>query len=327
MPELDWTTRREAGVTLVELTVTNDVDGPRRVRVRSAIPVLPPRSDGVPATGWTEVEADRVAVVEVPPGATRGLGYASPETADPPATLVDAEPPEPREAPEPVADAPAVEQTPDGVVRDLPEAGPPRDAVPPADDGGGEAPRESPQSGPVEADGGAPIGTDGPRTAIDPTEAGEIDDAADTGAGPGHPGATADTTGRSSQPESAGEGPDDDRPPSRAERPREQPDTPVGWTWGGDDPTDGVDLPPTVADWLDGVVRRIDLAADLAAAGGGPEATALVAAAGGPGAVDRLADRVADDPDRLRRLAARAEELADRAEAVAVPEGVARRSP
>lgn len=315
MPDLDWTTRREGGVTLVELTVTNDADGPRRVRVRSAVPVLPPRSDGVPVTGWTAADDDRVAVVEVPPGATRGLGYASPETAEPPAALVDAAPPEPRQTPEPVAETPGVEPTPEGVVRDLPAAGPPRDAVPPAGDG-----TEDPGvTAPLEADGGAPAGGAGERGPLDPAEA---VDAAGTGSAAGN---AAEPGGdESNQPATD---PGDDGRPSPGDGRRGQTDATTERARVTGEPDAGGDLPPAVADWLDGVARRIDHAADLAAAGSGPEATALVAAAGGPGAVDRLADRVADDPDRLRRLAARTEALAERAEAIAVGDVARQRSP
>lgn len=331
VPELDWTTRREAGVTLVELTVTNDADGPRRVRVRSAVPVLPPRSDGVPATGWTEADDDRVAVVEVPPDATRGLGYASPETAEPPAELVDAAPPESREAPEPVADAPDVEPTPDGVVRDLPGAGPPRDAVPGADGSGGQYPEGAAQEGPLEADGGAPTGGEGTRAAVDHADAVDaVEAAAGTDAGrradaAAHPEEASPSEPTTAEPGANGTAPDSTTAGSDPNS--DQPDGPTRWSWGDGNTTGGGDLPPAVADWLDGVARRIELAGDLATAGSGAEATALVAAAGGPGAVDRLANRVDGDPDRLRALAARAEELAERAEGVDVPEGFAQRSP
>ncbi len=267
-------------MTLVELTVTNDADGPREVRIRSAVPVLPPRTRGVPAAVWTGTDDDRVAVLEVGAGEQRGLGYASPETAEPPAELVAAEAPAEPEAPEPVADLPPVEPTAEGVARDLPSAGPPRDALPPAtgtDDGGGTP----------AADGGTGEAVDRPAAIPEPS----------------------DTSGGDAVPD---HGPDGENDADAGARSAE-------WSWGPGTDRDTEALPPEVADWLDGVAERIGQAESLAAADTVPAATERVAAAGGPAAVERLTERVAGDPERLRRLAGRAERLAKRAESVDVP--------
>jgi hypothetical protein len=103
------------GVTLVELLVVADT--PTRVTVENCLdgPVWPPRSQGLPAAGWTDdgfegVVTDRLA-----------LGYASPaEPRDPPARVADTAP----------ADADGSDTpTPRELVRRLGRAEPPRDAV------------------------------------------------------------------------------------------------------------------------------------------------------------------------------------------------------
>jgi hypothetical protein len=135
VPELAWSTRHEAGVTLVELTVENDASGPRAVRVESAVPALPPRRRGVPESGWT-TDGDRDAVeLTLTAGERRGVGYASTEAADPPAEIVAVDVPDEGPSVDPAADVPSVEPTVDGVVRNLPSPAPPRDAVPAADGG------------------------------------------------------------------------------------------------------------------------------------------------------------------------------------------------
>ncbi|EMA68291.1 DUF7857 domain-containing protein, partial [Halorubrum kocurii] len=54
--DLAWDVEREGGVSLVRCRVRNDDAVPRRVRIESRLdgPVLPPRRDGVPETGWDE---------------------------------------------------------------------------------------------------------------------------------------------------------------------------------------------------------------------------------------------------------------------------------
>lgn len=269
VPELGWTTRREAGVTLVELTVTNDAAGPRRVRVRSTVPVLPPRRRGVPAAGWTEDADDEVVVLELAPGERRGVGYASPSVAEPPAELLEATVPKAPSAPAPIPGTPSVEPTPAGVVRELPSSLPPREAVP---DGGGD-----------EDDGDPGTGEQTPEPS----------------------GSTGTTDGRDGE-RGSGDGTV----------------APAGeWEWGSasDDTTAGAAPPAEVTEWFDGVAERIDTARALAAADTVPAATERVAAAGGVAAVEQLADSVDADPRRLRRLAARAERLAERAEGLDVP--------
>lgn len=266
-------------MSLVELTVTNDADGPRRVRIRSAVPVLPPRTRGVPSTGWTEDPDDQVAVLELSAGERRGLGYASSASAEPPAELVAAEAPQPPEEPEPVARTPRVEPTADGVVRDLPSPLPPRDAVPDRED----LPDRDESDPPGGGAGGTPDGSSARSTEATP--------------------ATTEGDG--------GTGLDEDS----------------SWTWGGapDEPLAEEELPAEVADWLDGVAARIDRAEALAAVDTVPAATERVAAVGGLGAVERLAERVEGDPQRLGRLAERAERLAERAEGLEVPVAALRR--
>lgn len=123
---LEWTTRREGGVVLVELTVENPADERRRVRVESRVPTLPPREGGVPEAGW---DGDAVELA-VGPGERRGVGYAATESVDPPADLAWSSPVEDEPGFDPVADVPDLDPTPAGVVRALGSPAPPREAVP-----------------------------------------------------------------------------------------------------------------------------------------------------------------------------------------------------
>lgn len=128
---LDWRVERRADVSLVELTVTNPAETPRRVRIGNRLdgPVLPPLREGVPETGWDDGGFEGVLA----PGERRALGYAArAPPAEPPVEVVwteragDSERGESRGR----ADRPAVEATPEGVVRALGDARPPADAVP-----------------------------------------------------------------------------------------------------------------------------------------------------------------------------------------------------
>lgn len=110
-----------AGIALVTAHVRNPTPTARQVRVENRIdgPVLPPRRDGVPASGWDD---DGVTVV-VDAEDTVALGYACPtgehEPEDPPAELADVGDPDGH-----VDDAVARTR------RELGEFRPPRDAVP-----------------------------------------------------------------------------------------------------------------------------------------------------------------------------------------------------
>lgn len=132
MVMLSCTASRESGVTLVTGRIENPGDT-CRVRLTSRLdgPLWPPRRQGVPAEGWDdEGFACVLAVDEVRP-----LGAASPAPpVDPPLVVETTGPVETDEGGvEPRVAVPAVESTPDGVVRSLGAPRPPRDAVPTPD--------------------------------------------------------------------------------------------------------------------------------------------------------------------------------------------------
>jgi hypothetical protein len=130
MVSLTCSATRESGVTLVTGSLTNP-DRPRHVRVANRLdgPVWPPRRQGVPVAGWSEERFEaRLAADE-----TRPLGYASPAPpVEEPMAVTACEPADTDEDGdfEPAVAVPSVEATPDGVVRALGPARPPRDAVP-----------------------------------------------------------------------------------------------------------------------------------------------------------------------------------------------------
>jgi hypothetical protein len=154
MVTLDWRVESRTDVSLVELTVENPTDRPRRVRVANRLdgPVWPPRREGVPEAGWDDGGFEAVLA----PGGRRALGYASPaEPVEPPAELVWTEragQSERTNDPGRSDDATAMTATPTGgtasataaaVVRSLGDPRPPADAVPrptPADDSGSPIP-------------------------------------------------------------------------------------------------------------------------------------------------------------------------------------------
>jgi len=78
-------------------------------------------------------------------------------------------------------------------------------------------------------------------------------------------------------------------------------------------------LPTAVADWLANVEDRVERAEQLADAESLPAATEAVRSAGSLDEVRTLAERGDRDVRTLRRLAARAESLADRREAAGIP--------
>lgn len=140
MVTLSCTASRADGVTLVTGRVENSGDT-RRVRLTSRLdgPLWPPRRQGVPAEGWDDegfacvLGADDV----------RPLGVASPAPpVDPPLVVEETEPvgTDDADGVAPRVAVPAVETTPDGVVRTLGAPRPPRDAVPTPDTDSGARP-------------------------------------------------------------------------------------------------------------------------------------------------------------------------------------------
>lgn len=87
MVEVDATTERTAGVTLVRASVENTQTTPQRVRLRNLLdgPTWSPRAGDVPAPEW---DGDAWETV-LRPGERRGLGFATPaDPADPPVEVV-----------------------------------------------------------------------------------------------------------------------------------------------------------------------------------------------------------------------------------------------
>lgn len=125
MTELEWTVRREGGVTLVEAVVSREepsvsADPALAVTVESLLegPVWPPRRDGVPIAGWS----GRRYETPVPAGGRVAVGFASPAApADPPVRIADRSRGEVRSADD---------ASPSDVLRALGDPCPPREAVP-----------------------------------------------------------------------------------------------------------------------------------------------------------------------------------------------------
>jgi len=139
MASLAWDCVRTDGVTLVSLFITSEWECRVRVANRLDGPVWPPRRRGQPAAGWADGEFAGV----VPADGRLVVGYAtSARPADPPAELVATGPPDADEPDRTCRDcdgladereretaAPAVEETPAGVVRSLGDPVVPRDCV------------------------------------------------------------------------------------------------------------------------------------------------------------------------------------------------------
>ncbi|WP_136717460.1 DUF7857 domain-containing protein [Halorientalis salina] len=281
MVSLTCTASQEQGITLVTGRIENP-DRPRRVRVENRLdgPVWPPRRRGVPAAGWSDACFECVLAA----GETRALGYASPAPpADPPLAVVEAEPVDPESVDdtfEPKSAVPSVDETPNGVVRELGSPRPPRDAVPVPDaeeelsttdseanaDGTSEAAEDT-----VPETAGEPSGT----TRGTPSELSE-DPSADSGAG---------TTDRGD-------------------------DVETRLTDSG---------PEAVEDWFAAVEARLDLADALSGTTRLSAVADALARAGGLDGVRDTADRLDADAEDLRRVAERASALADRAETATVP--------
>lgn len=123
---VEWTTRTNDDVTLVEVVVTNN-GPPRRVRVSNELdgPVWPPRTQGIPATGWSEYG------YEGPVENRRVLGYATPASAvDPPVSVEWLEKVGEEKQCSHHPTVPSIDPTPNSVCRTLSDPRPPRDAVP-----------------------------------------------------------------------------------------------------------------------------------------------------------------------------------------------------
>jgi len=116
----DWSiTSLDGGVVLVTVDLRNRSPVDRRVRVTNRLdgPVLPPRRQGVPESGWDDEGFEGV----VPAGGRRSLGYACPAPVTrPPVAVTD----EGRADGDDAADASAV------AARELGDPRPPSDAIP-----------------------------------------------------------------------------------------------------------------------------------------------------------------------------------------------------
>ena len=147
MVEIACRTERREGVTLVEAVVRNDDGVTRRVRLEHALdgPVWPPRRRGVPVDDWNADAVERT----LSPGESAGVGFASPVPPESPPVRVA----ESRRVDEEAErrgdrgggpagtdadDASKVSAAADaaGVMCDLGDPSPPRDAVPPPVDPG-----------------------------------------------------------------------------------------------------------------------------------------------------------------------------------------------
>jgi hypothetical protein len=132
MVTLEWRVESRTDVSLVELTVENPTDRPRRVRVANRLdgPVWPPRREGVPEAGWDDGGFEAVLA----PGARRALGYASPgQPAEPPVELVWTERAGRSERTDDSVrsdHSTVIDATSEAVVRSLGDPRPPADAVP-----------------------------------------------------------------------------------------------------------------------------------------------------------------------------------------------------
>lgn len=138
--ELDWTTESVGGVTLVRVRLGNERAVDRRVRLRNRLdgPVLPPRRQREPETGW-----DREGLTAVVPAeGTVARGYACPAPSEePPVEITAVGLPE-----EMARTVDGVE----GVIRDLGDPRPPRAVLGEGSAFGG---RESGESDPGRQDG------------------------------------------------------------------------------------------------------------------------------------------------------------------------------
>ena len=113
--DVETTTRRHGGVTLVEVQLRTDRDAPRTVSVENRLdgPVWYPRRHGEAGPGWDEGGYEGT----VPANGTLALGYACPAPPAEPAVEVKS------------ADSMDSERRGADVVAELGDPRPPRDAV------------------------------------------------------------------------------------------------------------------------------------------------------------------------------------------------------
>jgi hypothetical protein len=281
MVSLTCTASQEQGITLVTGRIENP-DRPRRVRVENRLdgPVWPPRRRGVPAAGWSDACFECVLTA----GETVALGYASPAPpTDPPLAVVETEPVDPEAVDdtfEPKSGVPSVDETPDGVVRELGSPRPPRDAVPvpDADEDPSVADSETNAAGTSQtAEDTAPETAGKPSGTARGTPSEPAEDLS-SGSGAGTPNRR---DGVETRPADSG--------------------------------------PEAVEDWFAAVEARLDLADTLSGTTRLPAVADALDRAGGLDGVRDTAERLDDDAEDLRRVADRASALADRAETATVP--------
>lgn len=124
--QLDCETTSLDDVTLVTAHLHNDTPVARRVRLQNRLdgPVLPPRTEGVPEAGWDDGGYETVVAAE----STVAVGYACPAPECDPAAVVTVD----ERALDDDSEQASGARSPDGVVRRLGTAVPPRDAIPPS---------------------------------------------------------------------------------------------------------------------------------------------------------------------------------------------------
>jgi hypothetical protein len=303
--DCDCAVTTAAGVAFVGVTLRNPTPVTRRVRVenRLAGPLLPPRVEGVPESGWDQTG---VSVV-VRPHANRPLGYAcpldpgtddaasdrsladpeldDPGLADPPAAVVvdervsESDETARRSETDESRSADDTDQRVHEVVRDLGRPAPPRDAVP------------APDLGTVaESDGESDADSRPALDALDTTsdrETSADDEATDS---PDAPDDHGTTDSRNTLDGS-------------------------GATGGHETPADT--LPPSVAAWLAEIEGRIDTAERLDPDTSVETATRRFEEVDVPPAA--LPARLTEDRRLLAELADRIDRLTTRAESASVP--------
>ncbi|WP_411967710.1 hypothetical protein [Haloferax sp. YSSS75] len=280
-----------ADVALVSVTLDNTDPVAQRVRVRNRLggPVLPPRRAGVPEPGWDDEGFEGV----VPAESTIALGYACPtdDASELPSDVHDDDAVE-LDVLGRDADSDATPASPTDAIRQLGPARPPADAVPAVDSVGDVRPTDAT---PERRDVGrtaelvrqSEARTDEAETDTKLPDADRSPDTRDSVAPPSEP-----TDEAVAMAISATDGPTDEV---------------------ADTPTDeSVSTPPSGSahsSFLAACERRIELAERL---DGASVRTAAVALEDADATVESL-ESLAADRERLRRIAARATELADRA--------------
>lgn len=280
MATLDWQLRQAGDATLVELLVTSDAEV--RVEIESNLrPVWPPRRRNKPAAGWSESGFEGTVAA----GEPLVLGYASPDDpVEPPATIVETEP---------VSETPEEPPTPEGLVRALGEARPPRDAVPSPDDpplDGSHSGESVPAEQSPATDRVSPAEEPSPSSSGQPSSNGQPP-----------------TSGPSS---SSGQSSPDSQASTSGQHPGGAPS-------GVDDP--GVEAGESVDAWLAAVEHRIEMAERLAAVETAEEGRAAVESAGGIEQVRTLCERLDADRERLERIENRRTAFDQRLAGVEVP--------